>query len=94
MIQYAKSKKGRYMNDIELLDKAIEIYSNGNQAKFSKFSHIKESTIKTWRSRGVIPEDKKLLLNTLISKYELIQENEKYRNYFKLQNELTIKAQK
>ena len=94
MIQYAKSKKGRYMNDIELLDKAIEIYSNGNQAKFSKFSHIKESTIKTWRSRGVIPEDKKLLLNTLISKYELIQENEKYRNYFKLQNELTAKAQK
>mgnify|MGYP002369250625 FL=1 len=94
MIQYAKSKKGRYMNDIELLDKAIEIYSNGNQAKFSKFSHIKESTIKTWRSRGVIPEDKKLLLNTLISKYELIQENEKYRNYFRLQNELTIKAQK
>ena len=82
------------MNDTELLDKAIEIYSNGNQAKFSKFSHIKESTIKTWRSRGVIPEDKKLLLNTLISKYELIQENEKYRNYFKLQNELTIKAQK
>jgi len=94
MIQYAKSKKGRYMNDTELLDKAIEIYSNGNQAKFSKFSHIKESTIKTWRSRGVIPEDKKLLLNTLISKYELIQENEKYRNYFRLQNELTIKAQK
>lgn len=94
MIQYAKSKKGRYMNDTELLDKAIEIYSNGNQAKFSKFSHIKESTIKTWRSRGVIPEDKKLLLNTLISKYELIQENEKYRNYFKLQNELTAKAQK
>ena len=94
MIQYAKSKKGRYMNDIELLDKAIEIYSNGNQAKFSKFSHIKESTIKTWRSRGVIPEDKKLLLNTLISKYELIQENEKYRNYLRLQNELTIKAQK
>ena len=94
MIQYAKSKKGRYMNDIELLDKAIEIYSNGNQAKFSKFSQIKESTIKTWRSRGVIPEDKKLLLNTLISKYELIQENEKYRNYFRLQNELTIKAQK
>ena len=94
MIQYAKSKKGRYMNDAELLDKAIEIYSNGNQAKFSKFSHIKESTIKTWRSRCVIPEDKKLLLNTLISKYELIQENEKYRNYFKLQNELTAKAQK
>ena len=57
-------------------------------------THIKESTIKSWRSRGVIPEDKKLLLNTLISKYELIQENEKYRNYFKLQNELTIKAQK
>ncbi len=28
------------MNDIELLDKAIEIYSKGNQAKFSKFSHI------------------------------------------------------
>ena len=82
------------MNDIELLDKAIEIYSKGNQAKFSKFSHIKESTIKSWRSRGVIPEDKKLLLNTLISKYELIQENEKYRNYFKLQNELAIKAQK
>ena len=41
MIQYAKSRKGRYMNDIKLLDKAIEIYSNGNQAKFSKFSHIK-----------------------------------------------------
>jgi hypothetical protein len=82
------------MNGIELLDKAIELYTNGNQAKFSEFSHIKESTIKTWRSRGVIPEDKKLLLNTLISKYELIQENEKYRNYFRLQNELTIKAQK
>ena len=45
------------MNDIELLDKAIEIYSKGNQAKFSKFSHIKESTIKTWRNRGIIPED-------------------------------------
>lgn len=35
------------MNDIKLLDKVIELYSNGNQAKFSEFSHIKESTIKT-----------------------------------------------
>ncbi len=81
------------MNDIELLDKAIEIYSKGNQAKFSKFSHIKESTIKTWRNRGIIPEDKKLLLNVLISKYELMQENKQYKEYFRLQNELTIKAQ-
>ena len=54
------------MNDIELLDKAIELYSNGNQAKFSEFSHIKESTIKTWRNRGAIPEDKILLLNILV----------------------------
>ncbi|MFX4240156.1 hypothetical protein ACOL3H_06620 [Aliarcobacter butzleri] len=81
------------MNDIELLDKAIEIYSIGNQAKFSKFSHIKESTIKTWRSRGTIPEDKKLLLNVLLSKYELIQENKQYKEYFRLQNELTVKSQ-
>jgi hypothetical protein len=81
------------MNDIELLDKAIEIYSNGNQAKFSKFSHIKESTIKSWRNRGTIPEDKKLLLNVLISKYELMQENKQYKEYFRLQNELTLKAQ-
>ena len=76
------------MNDIELLDKAIEIYSNGNQAKFSEFSHIKESTIKTWRSRGYIPDDKKLLLNILIEKYDLVQENNQFKEYFKLQNEL------
>lgn len=78
---------------MELLDKAIEIYSKGNQAKFSKLSHIKESTIKSWRSRGVISEDKKLLLNVLISKYELMQENKQYKEYFRLQNELTLKAQ-
>ena len=77
----------------KLLDKAIEIYSNGNQAKFSKFSHIKESTIKTWRSRETVPEDKKLLLNVLLSKYELIQENKQYKEYFRLQDELTVKSQ-
>lgn len=81
------------MNDIKLLDKAIELYSNGNQAKFSEFSHIKESTLKTWRSRGAVPDDKKLLLNTLIEKHELIQENSKFQEYFKLQNEFMKKFQ-
>ena len=77
----------------ELLDKAIELYSNGNQAKFSEFSHIKESTIKTWRNRGAIPEDKILLLNILIEKHNLIQENNQFKEYFKLQNELSKKFQ-
>ncbi len=81
------------MNDIDLLNKAIELYSNGNQANFSKFSHIKESTIKTWRNRGTIPDDKKLLLNILIEKYDLIQENSRFREYFRLQNELSKKFQ-
>ena len=81
------------MNDIEVLDKAIELYSNGNQAKFSEFSHIKESTIKTWRNRGAIPDDKILLLNILIEKHNLIQENNQFKEYFKLQNELSKKFQ-
>lgn len=81
------------MNTIELLDKAIELYSKGNQANFSKFTHIKESTLKTWRSRGSVPDDKILLLNTLIEKYELIQENNKFQEYFKLQNEIMKKFQ-
>lgn len=81
------------MNDIELLNKAIELYSNGNQANFSKFSHIKESTIKTWRSRGAVPDDKILLLNTLIENHKLIQENNEYKEYFRLQNEFMKKFQ-
>ncbi len=81
------------MNDIELLDKAIELYSNGNQAKFSEFSHIKESTIKTWRNRGAIPEDKISLLTILIEKSNLIQDNNQFKEYFKLQNELSKKFQ-
>jgi DNA-binding transcriptional regulator YiaG len=81
------------MNDIELLNKAIELYSDGNQARFSTFTHIKESTLKTWRSRGVVPDDKILLLNTLIENHKLIQENNEYKEYFKLQNEFMKKFQ-
>lgn len=81
------------MNNIDLLNKAIELYSNGNQAKFSEFSHIKESTIKTWRSRGAVPDDKKLLLNVLIEKHNLIQENNQFKEYFRLQNEFMKKFQ-
>lgn len=81
------------MADIKLLEKAIELYANGSQAKFAKFSHIKDSTMKTWRKRKSIPDDKKLLLNTLIEKYYLIQENKKYEEYFRLQNELSKKFQ-
>lgn len=81
------------MNEIELLDKAIELYANGSQSKFAEFSHIKDSTMKTWRKRESIPDDKKLLLNTLIEKYVLIQENKKYEEYFRLQNELSKKFQ-
>lgn len=81
------------MNDIELLNKAIELYSNGNQAKFSEYSRIKESTIKTWRSRGTVPDDKILLLNTLIENHKLIQENNEYKEYFRLQNKFMKKFQ-
>jgi len=81
------------MNSIELLDKAIELYAGGSQKRFVEFSHIKDSTMKTWRNRKSIPDDKKLLLNTLIEKYDLIQENKKYQEYFRLQNELGKKFQ-
>lgn len=81
------------MNNIDLLNKAIELYSGGNQANFSKFSHIKESTIKTWRSRGNVPDDKILLLNTLIENHKLIQENNEYKEYFRLQNKFMEKFQ-
>jgi len=57
------------MTNIILLDRAIELCANGNQAKFAEFTHIKESTLKTWRNRDSIPDDKIVLLNTLIENY-------------------------
>lgn len=72
------------MHNIELLDKAIQLLSNGNQAKFAEFTHIKESTLKSWRSRGAIPDDKVLLLKTLIENYELKQNMKTIEAFFEI----------
>jgi len=72
------------MNNIDLLDQAINLYSNGNQAKFAEFTYIKESTIKTWRSRGAVPDDKVLLLNTLIENHKLEEDMKKVKAFFEL----------
>ena len=74
---------------IELLDQAIKLYSNGEQAKFSKLTKIKESTIKTWRNRGVIPDDKLLLLNMLIENHELKSKLADIEHFFALHNKIS-----
>lgn len=81
------------MNDIELLDSLIEIFANGNQSEFARITDIKESTIKTWRRADSIPDDKKLLLNTLYENYELKKEIADYKEYFRLQSKFMEKFQ-
>ena len=71
------------MTDIELLDQAIEITSKdlmsqdkkSQEQYFCEKTFIKWSTLRSWRSRGSVPDDKKVLLNTIVEKYELEQEN-------------------
>lgn len=77
-------KSNSKTTNIELLDRAIKLLSNGNQAKFAGLTHIKESTLKTWRKREAIPDDKILLINTLIENYELKQDMKKIEAFFDL----------
>ncbi len=77
------------MTHIDLLDKTIELYTHGKQAEFSKLTKIKESTLKTWRNRGVIPDDKLLLLNTLIENHELESKLADIEQYFTLQEKIS-----
>jgi hypothetical protein len=87
------------MQEIKLLDRTIKLYTKNvpnkedKQAEFARLSHIKESTLKTWRRKGVIPADKILLLNTLIENHELKEEKEQFKQYFLLQTELSKKFQ-
>ena len=77
------------MTHIELLDKAIELYAHGKQAEFSKLTMIKEATLKTWRNRGVIPDDKLLLLNTLIENHTLKMRLADIEHFFTLQDKIS-----
>lgn len=77
------------MTHIELLDKAIELYANGKQTEFSKLTHIKESTLKTWRNRGEVPNDKIVLLTTLIENHGLKTKLADIEQYFTLQEKIS-----
>ncbi len=79
------------MTNIELLDNLIEIFTDGNQSEFAKMTNIKESTIKTWRRAESIPDDKKLLLNTLNENRELKKEIAEYQEFFRLQSKFMKK---
>jgi len=73
---------------IKLLDQAINLYSNGNESAFCEMICIKGSTVRTWRSRGNVPDDKVVLLKTLIQLHEAQAKLAKYEQYFDLQNDL------
>ena len=74
--------------NLNLLNTAINLYSNGSQSKFCKMIEINESTVKAWRKRNTIPSDKIVLLKTLIELHEAKQKLLKYESYFTLQKEL------
>lgn len=80
-------------SDIEMLDKIINTITGGNQSEFARITHIKESTIKTWRDRKKVPDNKKLLLNTLLENHELKEKLADYEQYFTLQGKLSKKFQ-
>jgi len=73
---------------IKLLDKAITLYSNGNESAFCEMICIKGSTVRTWRLRGGVPDDKVVLLKALIQLHEAQAKLAKYEQYFDLQNDL------
>jgi hypothetical protein len=73
---------------IKLLDEAIETITNGSESEFAKFACIKDSTIRSWRKREEIPDDKIVLLKTLLENHKMQQKIAKYEGYFKLQNEV------
>ena len=77
------------MKDIEQLNKAIQLIANGVESEFCKYSNIKPSTVKTWRKRKSIPQDKILLLEWIIRSYEAEQKLSKIEGYFNLKSEIS-----
>lgn len=60
----------KQLRDIELLDQTIEIIADGKESEFCEYSGIAPSTIRTWRNRASIPQDKILLLKWITKCYK------------------------
>jgi hypothetical protein len=79
---------------IELLNTAIKKYTDGNELAFCKLIKMKDSTVRGWRQRDKIPDDKVVLLNTLIELHEAKEKLSKCEQYFELQSEVAKLLQK
>ena len=61
---YEMTKKNN--DEISLLNQAINLYSGRSELAFCEIICIKGSIVRTWRLRGSVPDDKIVLLKTLI----------------------------
>ncbi len=75
------------MDDIELLNEAIRIISNGNQDDFCRKVHLKSSTAKNWRTLKKVPDDKKILLQFIMDNHILKDKLRKATNYINAKQE-------
>ena len=88
------------MTTIDLLDKAIILIAGNdsssvqNERVFCDYSKIKASTVRAWRKRAEVPEDKEILLKLIIEKYELEQKMAKVEEFFKLQKDISSMFEK